>query len=239
MKTVAVVSLMAILTVAVITPSIMQADAAKADPSNRLPPKSFGIKTKSADCSGVPCFNTEKQNPKQLLTNTKQLWQEAQIKKDIKKRAIDSIEKKRADEANKVMAKLNDYKKTLDNQTTRENTDKRIDKKLTSIHNKISGILSHYQSDTTPNTETNEPKIQIKQIDRRNNGSPFGGDLARVVYKVYSNESHMKNMPVIVQDNNTEFIKTIHSLSPQKSTTHTVYIKVNDLDSVNVQLGQN
>ncbi len=81
MKTILVVSLMAILISGVIAPALQEAYALKADTSKKLSPKSFGEKTKNKMSFSEKVKNSGYDSIKEQLKTFKKISEEHKAKK--------------------------------------------------------------------------------------------------------------------------------------------------------------
>lgn len=155
------------------------------------------------------------------------------------KRVLDAIERKRAEAANKIVIALQEYQQSLnEHKFTNKNTERRVMEDTDSIQNKINGIVSLLRNTVTPTVATenpNEPSSEIIKIHKLRNGQPGGTDIARVIYKITAGDNNLRDAIVTVDSKVDKVEKTV-SLFANTQTTHALFMKVKDPNSVSVTI---
>lgn len=149
---------------------------------------------------------------------------------------VNVLEKKQAKEAAKMIKALEEYKNTLkQHKLDNKNTEKRIVDKTNSIGNKITGIVSMLRNEQpASNVVSNTPTVEIVKVNKIKGSLSNDVGIARVIYKVTADAAGASDTKVVIDSGVDKIEQQIRNLSATKSTVHTVYMKVDNPNSVSI-----
>jgi hypothetical protein len=158
--------------------------------------------------------------------------------KGYEKSAIHAIEVKQAKAAAKMVKALQDYKQTLtEHKFDNKATEKRVASNTKSIENKIDGIVNLLKNrPSLASKDSIPPSAEMIGVAKFSGITQGGAEVMRVTYKVTAGSSDLRDAKIFIESDSGQLENRVRNLPAEQSSTHTVFLKVVDQNSVSLKL---
>lgn len=157
---------------------------------------------------------------------------------DGDKRALDAIERKRVEAANKILNALKEYENTI-KQHSFENlsTERRVMENAQGIKNKITSIIELFEdkSAVLPEVTKTSGEPYLKKI-AEGKFRPHLKDYYRVTYQVFAGDHSMNDVHVVVSSDLDSKQQSVGNMFPNTSNKATFLLKAKDPSSINARI---
>lgn len=156
-------------------------------------------------------------------------------KRENDKRALETIEKKHAEAASKIVSILQEYEQTLkQHKFANPSTEKRVMDNANSIQNKITGIIELLENRIVTKEINTPSEPYLKKIAQGKLSTKLPD--YKVTYQVFAADYNLNNVQVMVSSDLDSKQQAVGNIFAKNSNKATFLIKASDPNSITAEI---